>query len=436
MDVVEEAATFESIKVRFICVTTLKKPVHAGCPDCTTQTTELKEIELVKNGSMKLKRGDHQIPFSWLFPGHLPATTKGALVSIDYFVVSTAKLTTGESVQLSQRGPRGEAFPLKNGHEVKLMRSVLPGNDKHSVRIFPPTNLTASVHLNPVIHPIGEFEVSLRLSGMTQTKKDQIHRWRLRKLNWRIEETQKMVSPACKKHSEKLGGENKGIMHDDVRAVGEGDVNPKKQPWKTDLDAGDVESMFTCNINPAKKAVCDAEAQNGMSVTHNLVLEMVVAEEWTPVNKPKQITPTGAARILRTSFHLYLTERPGLGVSWDEETPPVYEDVPESPPHYAHMIDYEASSMGSIEEFNLDPNTGATMTAAASGSGTQSRPGSVREQSGDIVQTAVPLRMRHALTADDFEAEPQRRPSIPEEPEEEDEDDVRVEASGGLGGRR
>lgn len=45
--------------------------------------------------------------------------------------------------------------------------------------------------------------------------------------------------------------------------------------------------------------------------------------------------PTGAARVLRMQFKLPITERSGLGIAWDDEVPPTYEDVRTlSPPNY------------------------------------------------------------------------------------------------------
>lgn len=37
-------------------------------------------------------------------------------------------------------------------------------------------------------------------------------------------------------------------------------------------------------------------------------------------------------------FRLCVTARPGMGISWDEEQPPVYENVPDSPPSYGTII--------------------------------------------------------------------------------------------------
>ena len=58
-------------------------------------------------------------------------------------------------------------------------------------------------------------------------------------------------------------------------------------------------------------------------------------------NTPSVVfAPTGAARVLRMQFKLNFTERSGLGVSWDDEVPPLYEEVRrvEAPPNYAETV--------------------------------------------------------------------------------------------------
>ena len=58
-------------------------------------------------------------------------------------------------------------------------------------------------------------------------------------------------------------------------------------------------------------------------------------------NTPNVVfAPTGAARVLRMQFKLNFTERSGLGVSWDDEVPPLYEEVKrvEAPPNYAEAV--------------------------------------------------------------------------------------------------
>ena len=75
------------------------------------------------------------------------------------------------------------------------------------------------------------------------------------------------------------------------------------------------------------------------------MLELVIAEEWAPNKKPHQATPTGAARVLRTQFNIVVTERLGMGIAWDDETPPTYEDVPASPPSYLQVDDYSGDDL-------------------------------------------------------------------------------------------
>lgn len=58
--------------------------------------------------------------------------------------------------------------------------------------------------------------------------------------------------------------------------------------------------------------------------------------------------------MLRMQFKVILTERSGMGISWDEEMPPMYEDVPISPPGYTKMEDWE----GDLGEDGLDLEEG------------------------------------------------------------------------------
>lgn len=316
VEVTEDRVTLEKLSMRVIAITTSKKPVVPNCNECTTQKTELDEMKFGQ-GPLSLKRGVHDFPFSYLLKGHMPASTNSTVGSLDYQLVAEAVTASGDHIKFTKM--------------LDVKRALFTAPEKHSVRVFPPTNLTAHLTLPPFIHPIGDFPIEMRLAGIL-TKNDQAQtRWRLRKLNWKIEESQKMVSPACPKHSDKVGGEGKGVLHEDTRTIGHAEL---KDGWKTDIQEGNVELEFKIQVNPTLKPLCDMESPNGLTVKHTLVVEMVVAEEWAPNKKPNQATPTGAARVLRTQFNVIVTERSGLGISWDEEQPPTYEDVPPSPPHY------------------------------------------------------------------------------------------------------
>lgn len=260
---------------------------------------------------------------------------KGAITAIEYVLRATVKPKDGEAILLTR--------PLT------VKRAICPSDiPRKSMRIFPPTNLTANCELPSVIHPIGETTVSMRIDGAVSRNaenKTQTH-WRLKRLSWRLDETQKGISPGCAKHAAKAGTDEtkKGIAHQDVRTIGEEQL---RSGWKADYSTPDgcIEIEFPISIRGDSKPICGLKAEDGTEVSHMLVVEMIVAEEFAPTNRPNQVTQTGAARVLRMHFTAHLTERAGMGISWDEEQPPLYENVPASPPGYV---------LGSTEMFTAD----------------------------------------------------------------------------------
>ena len=136
-----------------------------------------------------------------------------------------------------------------------------------------------------------------------------------------------------------MGGEGKGILHEDTRSIGGDEI---KDGWKTDYDTqgGEITMEFMASIKHNSRPVCDVDSPTGLTVNHNLVLEIIVAEEQTAGKNTKGAMPTGSARVLRMQFKTTVTERSGMGISWDEEMPPMYEDVPSSPPVYARIEDF------------------------------------------------------------------------------------------------
>ncbi len=315
--------------MKLLAVATTKKPVAPHCSECSVKSTELFEWNFLSEPKT-FDRGEHSSPFSYLLPGHLPATTHSWLGDIEYVLSVKATTALGETITFER--------------PIKVQRAIVPGPEKTSIRIFPPTKLTAHITLPSVIHPIGDFLVEFRLSGIVKKEAQSQTRWRLKRMMWRVDENAKIVSPACSRHAVKVGGEGKGVQHKDTRSVGSDEL---KGGWKTDYGSaeGSIEMEFKASMNAALKPICDMESPAGMAITHQFVLELVVAEEWCPSNNPNSITPTGAARILRMQFNTAVTERSGLGISWDEEQPPMYEDVPASPPTYAQMVDFEGGSL-------------------------------------------------------------------------------------------
>lgn len=378
------AVTLQSFGMRLMTKITTKKPVSRDCPNCLSRTEELFHWNFLTE-PLHLKSGTHDFPFSYLFPGHIPASCTGSLGRIEYFLSAHAHSMNGED------------FTFKMPLHIK--RALIPSNDKSSIRVFPPTNLTGRIVLPSVVHPIGTFPVQMTLSGVVEKGEEAQTRWRLRKMMWRIEEHQKIVSTACTKHAHKIGGEGKGVLHQETRVIGH---NEEKTGWKTDFDTagGEISMEFEASINPTLNPVCDLEAPGGLEAKHNLVIELIVAEEFCSNRNARFMTPTGAARVLRMQFGLHVTERSGLGISWDEEMPPVYEDVPASPPGYTKMDresameDYEGSPLSLPEYEDLDhmdslrlddsnhltrgrtPLTNDDLTVAPEGSGSNNRAGS------------------------------------------------------------
>jgi arrestin-related trafficking adapter 1 len=321
------------------CAITTKKPIQKDCNECRERYDDIREWSFLSEPKTFSKGDDIDFPFSHLLPGHLPATTFATLGSVAYHLYVNATASTGEPIELT--------YPLK------IQRAIAPGMDKASIRIFPPTNLTGRVVLPPVIHPIGTFPVRMTLSGLVEKKADHTLRWRLRKTMWRIEEHTKMISKPCPKHEHKVA-EGKAVQNQDIKKVGEDEL---KSGWKTDFDTQGGEVVLEFDATPSmkskEKAVCNVDSLAGLAVTHILVIELIVAEEYCPNKNRGIITPTGAARILRMSFKLSVTERAGMGISWDEETPPVYEDVPDSPPGYGSADGNDGAFGGAfMEDYN------------------------------------------------------------------------------------
>ncbi|KAF4636797.1 hypothetical protein G7Y89_g1275 [Cudoniella acicularis] len=365
LNVHDEFMAIESFTMRLALEVTRKKPFHNHCPDCSQQTTDLTTWSFL-HGPATLRKGKHDFPFSFLLPGHLPATMKGSLSGIDYDLRATMVPKTGEPIKLSQI--------------LNIKRAICPSEyPRHSIRIFPPTNLTANCQLPPVIHPIGETTISMRMDGVVKRNcetKTQTQ-WKLKRLTWRLDETQKEISPACPKHAAKLGNGDdvkKGTAHQDTRTIGTDEV---KSGWKADYGSPDgvIELEFPFSIRSDSHPICDTKAEDGTEVSHVLVVEMIVAEEFAPIKKPTQTTPTGAARVLRMHFNVTVTERAGLGISWDEEQPPLYENVPASPPAYGNADLYEGEPIPDYED--LTPLDSAVEDAYSSTSG------SIRQDNGE-----------------------------------------------------
>ena len=196
--------------------------------------------------------------------------------------------------------------------------------------------------------------------------------------------------------NENLSQDNRDyrIFIDEIRTVAYKEL---KNGWKTDyLGKGKIDLVTEINIldlsSGTKKRIdkrtskdrslneqpsnanvaCDIEDPNlGIHVKHCLILEMQMEEELlhlerrdnvgkystllSPITSAKSQTsnkddvrsnqningtPTGVMRVLRMLVNITVAERSGLGISWDKEVPPTYENVRySSPPNYNEVTD-------------------------------------------------------------------------------------------------
>ncbi|KAI1399687.1 hypothetical protein F4819DRAFT_497844 [Hypoxylon fuscum] len=341
LNVKEKKLEVENFEAKLSIHVIQKRPFTGHCQQCAHQITELKTWVFLGEPTVLEKRV-HEFPFSVLLDGHLPATTDNSVVAIRYDFVAEAKTTAGAVIKFTKN--------------IDVKRSLqVPDLPHHSVRVFPPTNITASIHYDQVIHPTSTNNFTLRLDGIVKHNNDakSVEYWKLKRLSWKLEETLATVAPACDKHSPRNGFDGtpvkKGAKRTDARTIAHADMH---SGWKSDYSpSGCIEMEIQYLLSPNSKVICDLKSKDGTEISHSLVVEMVVVQEYAPTAHPKQITPTGVARILRMHFNVAVTERAGLGVSWDNEAPPIYQDVPPSPPTYSSTIPYER--LDSVESLSL-----------------------------------------------------------------------------------
>ncbi|EGW30944.1 uncharacterized protein SPAPADRAFT_142130 [Spathaspora passalidarum NRRL Y-27907] len=159
------------------------------CNSLNISTHELARWDVLTSRTT-FSKGNHQYPFSHLLPGSLPPTSKlgsptGLTTYIKYELIAIAK-SKNNSIELSM--------------PIPISRSILKGPERNSLRIFPPTDVQASVTLPNVIHPKSTFPIEIKLDNLVSKKR----RWRMRKLTWRIDEHTKVKARTCDVHAAKL----------------------------------------------------------------------------------------------------------------------------------------------------------------------------------------------------------------------------------------
>jgi arrestin-related trafficking adapter 1 len=337
--------TFEiaKLEMKLVMQVTTRLPISYQCPACTTQSKVLNTWLFIPNRFVFAYNNGvpREFPFSFLVPGNSPATTQSSLAIISYKLIAEATSVNQELVLPSVLG-QGHAVSPKQTKPIKsikleepllLSRCILPAiRPDRSHRGFAPTSLTATVTLPTVISPGTTNNVRITLSGISVNESSK-RRWSLRRITWRIDEMAKVLSRACEAHTLKLStSEGRGILYKDRRTVGEGDC---KSGWTQNFPRGKIECVIHVGTSPRARAACHVDAMSGVHVSHKLVIECVVAEE-VYQEKGGQYQTCGDPLKLRMLFPMLISESQGMGISWDEEIPPRYEDVAwNAPPTFA-----------------------------------------------------------------------------------------------------
>lgn len=209
--------------------------------------------------------------------------------------------------------------------------------------------------------------MSVSLEGLSNKppNEDVIECWRLKKASWKLEETVRTVARSCPRHRIPSTGRDNGdsrnrAVRTETRVLGDGNI---PQEWKAEYSAsaGNVDLEFDFGLHPQRvhhlhhaappRYACDvamnvaAPTGSEVTVSHSLMLELVVSRARAAIAKPDVATEMGTGRILRMRFRVSLSDE-GTGVAWDDEAPPLYTDVPPSPPGY----DGDWAAEGSLGE--------------------------------------------------------------------------------------
>lgn len=332
LDVLAADATLQSVELVLQCMVTMKRPIVKNCEACTTRTTQIYKWVFLCEPSI-YRNGMYKFPFTHLLHGDLPATTQSSLGTIKYELVARARSIENDTIKFQL------PLTIQRVREENALRNFL--------RTFPPTNIIAAIAFPATIHANRDFPVKIRISGVVSQLAEHIQqRFCVQKISWRIEEHTSAITPACLKHAHKLGPSNETSSAHRIndrgklrracpREIGHGHL---KRGWKTDYASSEIEAKIIICLNSSLNPVCDIKSVSGLEVWHRLALVIVIAEEKVVGGNPELVSPTGKVRVLCTSFKVVVTERSGIGTSWDNELPPVYENIGGGPPEYADRL--------------------------------------------------------------------------------------------------
>lgn len=201
------------------------------CNNCRKKITNMRTWN-IQTEIINKSVGTHSYPFSYLIPGSVPATCRlgeHSETQVKYELIASASYVDPKNKNFNVSRPNKKDFKLlKLIMPIPITRSIPRGPDKNSLRVFPPTELTAAAVLPNVIYPKSTFPLELKLDGVSSGDR----RWRMRKLAWRIEETTKVRGYSCLKHKPNLTQ-----LEEDVRKR---ELERSKKPVQVIKRYGDI----------------------------------------------------------------------------------------------------------------------------------------------------------------------------------------------------
>ncbi|OBT49656.1 hypothetical protein VE04_09891, partial [Pseudogymnoascus sp. 24MN13] len=238
LDVGDDEMEIQGFAMRLAVDVNMKKPFNATCPDCAT-----KPISSL-HPQFPLLRNRH--------PPRPPHTH--------------------------------ERRALHLSHPLSVRRAIRPPlYPRHYIRDFPPTSISAHLALPPLIHPTGSFNGALKLSGMNNIV--------LKRVNWRLDETQTVFAPSCRRHTPRAGY-LKGVVRSSFCTLGSAELTSGSATTTSSTTTLD----FTFGIAPNNTALCDVKTEDGTETALALVLALLLESK-------------AGTRLLRMRFYPVVTER-------------------------------------------------------------------------------------------------------------------------------
>ncbi|KAF5022464.1 hypothetical protein F66182_5500 [Fusarium sp. NRRL 66182] len=309
-----------------------KRPFKSRCKGCKHQITELKRCQFIET-TTRLKSNTHRFPFSYQVPSYVPPSMDTAIVSVSYEFEAIAFFRQPDQIS---KAPR--IITLKR--ILSVVRSIpVPSPISYSSRIFQASGIEVGCNFGSIMDPNTHNNASLTVSGLASClgPGGDMQLWRLVKGSWMIQETVKTVALACTRHAQENGfiREAKSITQEKTSVLGSAAFY---EGWNTDDDAGTLEMEFPFLIKKGMHKLPRHTQDTGdvgdTSVTHALVVELILVKEHYLKDRPGQAIRTGVGRILQSEHMVALSDyiRPSAGFA--AQSLPCYQDLWPEPPVY------------------------------------------------------------------------------------------------------